>query len=447
MHRGNDVKKRVIFNIDSKIEFPRNYSHHRVDGHHLLIISDRPTWIVLTNDEYVAFDSLKNGQLVRKLVQVYGANLMKSLLSKLEQAHFYGNDISSRRTYPPKLTLYITNRCNLRCIHCYADAGKAIDDELTTSEWLDIVEQYSSFASDGEVTISGGEPTLHPDIDVILEAVRDAGHRTVLFTNGTTKGGENGWKKLTPIIDVVQLSLDGFDEATNDSIRGEGTFSKVIRAYELFYEKGMQIRLSVCAMPQNIQSIEDGLLRFLEEYDPLKKIGLILSPTVTAGRNKEGKYAFDYPELQEAIGDELDEIWRSGWRFPNTFQRNDHQPRCGIGSSILISPNGGFRACTFAPISGNAREERLQDWYKRTQETLEMYDVDNIPLCRDCDLRHICLGGCVVKMENRARCTSSGPCTEQNKQFYYKKLVRESLVLFGERTNGNKQILTEKGGN
>ncbi len=354
------------------------------------------------------------------------------LLAKLHQARFYRDDASARRTYTPKLTLYISNRCNLKCVHCYASGGEPLPSELTTEELLDLIDQYSYIAKAGEVTISGGEPTLHQDLDRILRAVIERGHRSVLFTNGTTNGGGMGWISLGRIVNVVQLSIDAFDQPTNDQIRGRGTFMKILKTYETLYQTPTQIRLSVCAMPQNIDSLRTGLLPFLNQYDPQKKIGLILSPTVVAGRNDAGIYAFDYPELQKAIGDSLDEIWQSGWRFPNTFQRNDHQPRCGIGSSILIMPDGGYRACTFAPISGNVRKQSLADWYSATQKQLELFNVDNIEMCKDCDLRHVCLGGCVVKMGHRVRCTSSGPCTPANRSFYYEKLVRESMVLFRE---------------
>jgi len=340
------------FEIDESVALPSLFTHHYVKGMHLLIVGSRPTWIVLNDKEYNAFKTLCSGVSIRKLLKTHDKAVVSCLLAKVEQARFYADDSSSRRTYEPKLTLYITNLCNLRCVHCYANAGEKLPDELRTEEWIEVIRQYSSLTEAGEVTISGGEPTLHLGLNVILKEISGFGHRIVLFTNGTTKGGKLGWSEIARQIDVVQLSIDGFDETTNNAIRGEGTYHKILEAYRAFYHTDVQIRLSVCAMPQNVDSLANGLLGFLKKYDPEKKIGLILSPTVIAGRNDEGKYAFDYPELQDGIGDTLDQIWRSGWRFPNTFQRNDHQPRCGIGSSILISPNGGYRACTFAPISG-----------------------------------------------------------------------------------------------
>ena len=424
---------KVDFELDAPVLLPEQFSSHEILGMHLLLVGGRPTWIVLTPSELEAFREIAAGATVRDTLQSHPQHVTSRLLAKVHQASFYKDDSSVRRRYPPKLTLYISNRCNLKCVHCYAAAGKALPSELSTPELLEVIDQYSAIATSGEVTISGGEPTLHPDLAVLLDSVKDHDHRSVLFPNGTTAGGQLGWKALGQSVEVVQLSIDGFDDDTNDRIRGAGTFKKVLHTFQILYDTPTQIRLSVCAMPQNVDSLRNGLLGFLQKYDPEKKIGLILSPTVVAGRNESGTYAFDYPELQEAIGDTLDEIWRSGWRFPNTFQRNDHQPHCGIGSSILIAPDGGYRACTFAPISGNVRQRGLAEWYSATQKHLEQFNVDNIDMCKDCDLRHICLGGCVVKMGHRARCTSSGPCTPANRNFYYEKLVHESMVLFGEQ--------------
>lgn len=425
---------KVEFDLDGPLRLAEGHTHHDVLDMHLLIIGARPTWMALDDPEYRAFKALFGGATVRHVLAQHGASVVQRLLAKIHQARFYEQDVSCRRSFPPKLTLYITNRCNLRCVHCYADAGETLADELTTEEWLAAIAQYSGLVDSGEVTISGGEPTLHGDLGTLLGAIAEHGHRSVLFTNGTTQGGKLGWHRLAEMIDVVQLSIDGFRSAVNDSIRGAPTFNKVLSTYRIFYPTNVQIRVSVSVMPQNVASLREELLPFLKQYDPEKKIGLILSPTVVAGRNASGEFAFDYPELQEAMGDVLDEIWRSGWRFPNTFQRNDHQPRCGIGSSILIAPHGGFRACTFAPVSGNLRDESLLDWHSRTQEHLGQYDVDEIPMCQNCDLRHVCLGGCVVKMNHRARCTGAGPCTPENRLFYYEKLVRESRILFGEQS-------------
>lgn len=424
---------RVDFELDSPVHLPGFYTHHFLHDRHLLLAPDRPTWIALKDTEYLACQDLAEGRTVRMALEIHSEETVRGLLSKIHQAGFYREDRSYRRTYPPKLTLYITNRCNLQCVHCYASAGKPLPAELSPTDFIDAIEQYSEFVQNGEVTVSGGEPTLHPALGQILNAIKDQGHRSVLFTNGTTRGGKQGWEALGESADVIQLSLDGFDQTTNDAIRGKGSYSKILATFNALYRTQVQIRLSVCAMPQNVESLRQGLLPFLREFDPERKIGLILSPTVVAGRNQSGKYAFDYPELQEAIGDALDSAWQSGWRFPNTFQRNDCQPRCGIGSSILIAPDGAYRACTFAPVSGNFKEKAVRDWYRDTQAQLQCFNVENIPVCMNCDLRHICLGGCVIKMGHRAGCTGSGPCTYRQRRFYYEKLVRESKILFGER--------------
>lgn len=64
----------------------------------------------------------------------------------------------------PVVILNLTKRCNLRCVHCYAGAdGPAAANELSTDEWLRVIDELAAFGSPVAL-FSGGEPLMHPDI-------------------------------------------------------------------------------------------------------------------------------------------------------------------------------------------------------------------------------------------------------------------------------------------
>ena len=140
----------VRFDLDSPVKIAKKFSINKIEEYNLLIIPDRPTWMVLSDEELAAFNQLIEGKTLRKILDNFEENLVYSVLSKIEQAHFYVDDISAEITsVPPELVLNLTNRCNLKCVHCYADAGNKFGDELTTEQWLNIIDQYSSFVSKG----------------------------------------------------------------------------------------------------------------------------------------------------------------------------------------------------------------------------------------------------------------------------------------------------------
>ncbi|HET7232599.1 MAG TPA: radical SAM protein [Longimicrobium sp.] len=125
----------------------------------------------------------------------------------------------------------ITEHCNLRCPHC-------IRDDVTTVRNLDpslierTVDQARVLFGDVAVSMTGGEPTLHPQWERIIASLHERGVPYRFVTNG--------WhmRRLMPALDrfppsAVRLSLSGADEAVHDAERGRGSFRRVLMAVAL----------------------------------------------------------------------------------------------------------------------------------------------------------------------------------------------------------------------
>ncbi len=133
--------------------------------------------------------------------------------------------------------------CNLRCHHCFISCSP----ENHTLELL-LYDQFKPILAESvgygvkEYYFTGGEPFIHPDIFRILEATLAVGPATVL-TNATRLTAEKV-AQLAAIRDgsiyslELRVSIDGFDSATNDPIRGEGTFAKAIEGVRLLVAGG-----------------------------------------------------------------------------------------------------------------------------------------------------------------------------------------------------------------
>jgi sulfatase maturation enzyme AslB (radical SAM superfamily) len=121
----------------------------------------------------------------------------------------------------------ITYKCNLRCRHCHSSFGSPLENELTTEEIIAVIKESSQFEG-CKLVISGGEPFCRDDIFQILEAASDSFKgRVLVITNGTLIDDEKA-KALADINVVVQVSLEGPDEESNDAIRGKGVFKKAL---------------------------------------------------------------------------------------------------------------------------------------------------------------------------------------------------------------------------
>ncbi|MGD9096805.1 MAG: radical SAM protein, partial [Desulfobacterales bacterium] len=85
----------------------------------------------------------------------------------------------------PVVVWNMTRRCNLKCVHCYAQAkDQAFDNELTTAEGKALIDDLARFGSP-VMLFSGGEPLMRPDLPEMAEYAVSKGMRAVISTNGT----------------------------------------------------------------------------------------------------------------------------------------------------------------------------------------------------------------------------------------------------------------------
>ena len=141
------------------------------------------------------------------------------------------------------LGIALTQHCNLRCPHC-------IRDDVTTPLWLDpalvrrIVADARTLFGDVRVSLTGGEPTIHPAWDAVIDGFADdaVSYRFV----------SNGWhmRRLMPSLDRyapahVRLSLSGGDDQVHDGDRGRGSFRRVLLAVALLTSRAIPTSLSL----------------------------------------------------------------------------------------------------------------------------------------------------------------------------------------------------------
>ena len=147
---------------------------------------------------------------------------------------------------------HLTERCNLRCRHCYQE--EKIKDEITFSEVNEIIEEVSGALHDWaeaydiefspSFNITGGEPFLRKDIFEILEALRNRGFDIYLLTNGTLIHEKEAEKLADLGIKGVQVSIEG-PEDVHDNIRGKGSFALSCRGIKNLLRSQLKVTLNV----------------------------------------------------------------------------------------------------------------------------------------------------------------------------------------------------------
>ena len=158
---------------------------------------------------------------------------------------------------PASADLALTGRCNLSCAYCfYADEMNWRSD-LSTSDWLRIVEVLRGLAV-MRVCLTGGEVFTRPDLFEIIDAVVGAGMRYTVLTNGTlvdepaVRALGEGRRRLR--MDSIQVSIDGPDAQVHDAMR-PGSFDRAVRGTRLLKEAGFPVNARMTLSGANLSSI------------------------------------------------------------------------------------------------------------------------------------------------------------------------------------------------
>jgi len=155
----------------------------------------------------------------------------------------------------PVVVWNMGRRCNLKCVHCYAQS-KDIEytNELTTQQGKELIDDLAQFGAP-VILFSGGEPIMRSDLPELAMYARSKGMRAVISTNGTLID-----KKMAKVLkdiglSYVGVSLDGMKE-TNDKFRGlNGAFDLALQGMRNCLAEGIKVGLRFTINKKNVKDI------------------------------------------------------------------------------------------------------------------------------------------------------------------------------------------------
>ncbi len=124
---------------------------------------------------------------------------------------------------PFLVALNLTRRCNLKCAHCYLDAGtltRGDPDELTTPEAFRLLDEIAELSRETMVVLTGGEPLLRPDIMEIASHAARLDLMVVMGTNGVLLNNKRVAALQRSGVSAVGISVDSLEPKYHDSFRG-----------------------------------------------------------------------------------------------------------------------------------------------------------------------------------------------------------------------------------
>jgi MoaA/NifB/PqqE/SkfB family radical SAM enzyme len=163
------------------------------------------------------------------------------------------------RKYDDVVTMYLLTHCDMECSFCYA--SKDIPRmTLDQAKW--ILDFFHSLGAD-RVSITGGEPLMHPNVEEVLKHAHSLGFKVNLFTSGSLLT-ETRIDQLSPFVRWVTLSLDGDKEINEAMGRRPGHFEAATNALTVLsrFRSEVNVRVVTVVTKKNIGRL-DSLARHL----------------------------------------------------------------------------------------------------------------------------------------------------------------------------------------
>lgn len=294
---------------------------------------------------------------------------------------------------------HITSACNLNCTHCYEGSEKK-HIHWGLNEFKDAIESlwscFRKWGVKGEISLIGGEPTLHPQFEDMVRYLYSRGdveHISVL-TNGTIVNT----KFIQLIKDCecsVQVSIDGIDESMHDSVRGKGNYARLINNLKILAQHdifpSVHYVLSKKTTPLTadfFKNLIDGGIRSIafSRIVPIgnASINEMLSP-------EETKDTYDFINEQKLY------YQNKGLRIPTTrplWCNFGYSGRCPVGvQTITILENGDIMPCRRLPIViGNIKTDNFYKVWYTSPVLNDLRDRSKIEKCGSCELLEHCGG-------------------------------------------------------
>jgi mycofactocin radical SAM maturase len=304
---------------------------------------------------------------------------------------------------PICLTWELTYGCNLACVHCLSSSGRRDPRELDTAGAMSVIDQLRDLQV-FYVNIGGGEPTIRSDFYELVDYAVGNGVGVKFSTNGTTINAERAVRLAGSDYVDVQISIDGATAATNDPLRGVGSYADARRAMDHLAAANFgQFKISVVMTRDNVGEL-DQFAALADHYGAQLRLTRL---------RPSGRGADVWHQLHLLPGQQVDLYnWLvqrpdvlTGDSFFHLSALGESLPGlnlCGAGRVVcLIDPVGDVYACPFV-LHPDFRAGNVLDpggfahVWRESDLFLELREPQSAGACASCGEFDACQGGCMA---------------------------------------------------
>jgi mycofactocin radical SAM maturase len=306
---------------------------------------------------------------------------------------------------PICLTWELTYACNLECVHCLSSSGRRDPRELTTVEAKRVLDELADLQV-FYINIGGGEPMIRRDFFELVEYSIGNDIGVKFSTNGAFIDAHNARRLAAMDYLDVQISLDGTDAATNDAVRGAGSYDTAIAAMTHLRNADFgPFKISVVVTRHNVAQLDEFKL-LADSFGAQLRITR-LRPS---GRGADSWHDLhptnaQQREIYEWLLARGEDVLTGDSFFHLNALGDEPLPGlnlCGAGRVVcLIDPIGDVYACPFVIHdefkAGSVRDPGGFTTVWRSSELFtELRQPQSAGACASCGSYDVCQGGCMA---------------------------------------------------
>ncbi|GIH72137.1 radical SAM protein [Sphaerimonospora thailandensis] len=307
-----------------------------------------------------------------------------------------------------KALIQITERCNLHCAHCFVSSGDW-GEHMRLEDLTQKVFPRLQRARVRRLTLTGGEPFVHPDILEICRVLAEMGLPVGICTNATQTSDEQ-ISYLARLGNVhINVSFDGFRPESHGKFRGSvASFHTTLATTRAFAQAG--ILQGLLSTPNALTGVEEfaALCEFAVEVDAEY---VLMNPLSSFGRGvkSRGRLAADATKMR-AIYEVTEQFRHRGIDLVHIRFPNDTKPLagCDAGKLIYVFADGLTAVCPYLVFAARTPQSQYPDsdflvgniLDGEIAETLDGYDLGaklsmgGNPTCSGCSMNGTCGKGC-----------------------------------------------------
>jgi hopanoid biosynthesis associated radical SAM protein HpnH len=294
-------------------------------------------------------------------------------------AYIVRQQLARRQRYPLVLMLEPLFRCNLACAGCgkidYPDA--ILNQRLSVDECLAAVDECGAPV----VSIAGGEPLLHKEIDAIVSGIVARRKFVYLCTNALLMQKRIGLFRPSPYF-VWSVHLDGDREMHDRSVCEDGIYERAVAAIRGAKERGFRVNIN-CTLFNDADP--ERVARFFDTVAGLGVDGITVSPGYAYERAPDQAHFLTRTRTKQLFRD----IFRRGrnaraWSFSQSglfldFLAGNRDYRCTPWGNPTRNVFGWQRPCYLLGEGYAASFRELMD-----ETDWDAYGTGNYEKCADC---------------------------------------------------------------